>query len=596
MKTIDSGLFNGWNAIWRYPTLLIEVASQLKDHELIPATEISRRMLSDIALAQSPGEAFDRLIKDGEFKAATLLLSFLKRDNAVLAADLKDMAIRIEEQKARAFARIEVRKFELTTRAMSVNLDSSPPGGLMVVDESLSAAQAILDTWEAEISWKEDEQKKLLLLLFEDARERFPQSDPNREIWEKAVTSSIEMCRVRTASKLIEIGPLAIVGRALEPNEVPRRPVWSYTLSVADVLRLLSPKTGNNEIKEEWGPHSEDKAALKLLESLGPLVQAEGKARPDEIQFFVSSLDSLLGVPAREHRVTVSVTGLTSVLYGLSEKAVPRLAISGESVPIWFPLDHTSDVPDHLRDCPVIIAFHPHRDATENSKILTFTSTLLFRLLGDRHRRLNFIRWLGRQIKTEDMMPATLDLSLLPTDDDGIRRYAAWLLDLHGIPITSDSVLELIVFYSASSSFVLRALLAELGAGIQQEREEGLEPQHVHKAWASERFRDAAIAHFLQPLAGDPWLLSVLACVYFTAGPDEEITPDFILEWLSLFGYAGNRDVTSALEQLVHCSLLAKGNKEGSVWVPRSARTLLVREHVVDLEEYVTNQLKLLRD
>jgi len=87
------------------------------------------------------------------------------------------------------------------------------------------------------------------------------------------------------------------------------------------------------------GPQPEDKSALQLLDGLKPLVKADGEVTPEDIAYFVSALDSFLGIPQREHRVIHSGNGYSSVLYGLNEPSVPRLAMCGETVPIWLPRD-----------------------------------------------------------------------------------------------------------------------------------------------------------------------------------------------------------------------------------------------------------------
>jgi hypothetical protein len=264
----------------------------------------------------------------------------------------------------------------------------------------------------------------------------------------------------------------------------------------------------------------------------------------------------------------------------------------GEGVPVWFPRNFASDIPFHVADSPALIAFYSEREPTKIPNVLVFTPILLFRLAKDRYSRINFIRWLGRQIKTGDMMPSTFDLALLPTGDDAIHRYTAWLLDLHGIPLASESVLELIVFYSGSNSFLFRALINEI-AGLIENRDEGVKIEHVHRAWNNSRFRDTAIAHLLKPIGEDPWLLSILACAYFISEAGEPVTTTDISEWLSVFGYAGEKDVSTGIRELVRLNLLAKGDNESTAMINRSALGLLVREHVIDLEQFVKRQLNL---
>lgn len=585
---IQSKLLRNWDSLWRYPILLTQLVS-IKDDMDLPAIDVAREVVNGIAQPFTLPDSFNYLLNNGEFLAATFLLEKLNKDKVLPESDSKALRGRFEKAKARAIAEISVRKFELTTRAIRAGLEDKPLAS-SILDVSRSAADAVLDQWEIEIYSKEVQLQNILRERFEHARHNISMSDPYKEVWEKSLAASIEMCRFRVAEELLNAGPKPLIGKTLEPIEVPRRPIWPYTVSMKHSFRMLT--SGDNEIRRTWAPSPENKVTLQLLDTIKPLILTDGDVTRDEISDFVTSLDIWLGTPQREHRVISSDTGYTSMLYGLSEPRVPRLAMCVDGVPIWFPRKSAREIPLHVSDSPALIAFYLDREPTNTRKALAFTPILLFRLANDRYPRINFIRWLARQIETENMMPANLDLHLLPKNDDEIRRYVAWLFDFHGVPVTSESVLELVVFYSASNAYILRALIIAIGSEIE-DRHNGVKVEHVHKAWNNPKFRDSAIAYCLEPIAGDSWLLSILACAYFISEAGEQITSQDILDWLSVFGYKGDQDVSAALQVLISHNLLGVGEIPSSATIKRSALSLLVREHVVDLEQFVTTQLKL---
>jgi hypothetical protein len=594
MKRIDFNLLNAWNGLWQCPDVLTALAANTSQ---LDSYEVAHDLLRSIAAAESPLDSLKRLIDDEQFRAATLLLSNLEQNDTTSEGELKKMKLQLAGARERSAGAIEVRKFILGTRAIAAGLGIDRHAALAKVDDGPKSAKAELDEWELKILSKELQLQEIVRARFEDARSNIIASKDVKDVWEKSLVLCIEMCRFKEADKLLEQGPRAISGKRLHPIEVPRRPVWPYTFAGIDILSMfLSHRQSENEITKEWGPAHDDHAARELLETLAPLVKTSEPARRHEVSDFVEALDVFLGGPKREHRVThESNNSFSSVLHSLNDVYVPRLALCGESVPIWFPRDATTEIPQHLDEAPVVIAFHPSWEPKDGPRVLTFTSTLLFRLAGDPNRRINFIRWLGRQIRTEDIMSGMLDLKRLPSDEDGIRQYTTWLFDCHGIPVTSHSVLDLIAFYSASSPYILRALLSEIGGQIY-ERDGGVKVEHVHEAWKSKTFRNLAIAHCLSSLGADPWPLAVLACVYITAAPEEEVSAEYINEWLRAFNYSGNHDVMAAFQRLIASGLLAVGHAPDSVRTPRSAPTLLIREHFGDIEQFLNEQLRLLSE
>jgi hypothetical protein len=126
-------------------------------------------------------------------------------------------------------------------------------------------------------------------------------------------------------------------------------------------------------------------------------------------------------------------------------------------------------------------------------------------------------------------------------------------------------------------------------------RDEIVKTSHVHAAWNTTNFRDTAAAHLLRPIASDPRLLAALACVYLVADEDEEVTPEYVSEWLSAYGLARFDDVPAALRSLATCGLLTMDGDDNRVWIPSSPRVMLIREHMGDLESYIGKQLSAVR-
>jgi hypothetical protein len=587
---VKTKTFLTWANLWRYPELVINVT---RGDEIDPAVA-GRSLLPGMAAVYTPSEALSMLLDSGEFEAAQAMTENLEANGIVPNAELADMERRLAEARRQALEKIESRQFDLKTRAISAGIPDVLTADLSIAGERVHSAHEILDLWEYEIQAKEE-------AIQQDLRGRLKtvidtQNLPVGEqgAWQKMVAACIERRRFQAAEKLLATRRL--MGPVSDPSVIPRRPLWPYTDGTrAGLSRFQSHTDEGSSFRREWGPKSGDQPAQSLLSSLGPLATSKAAVLAEDAEYFVKSLDIFLGGSDRNHQIRTWNNGFSGLLYSLNEKSVPRLALCREGVPIWLPRDPREQAPDQLFGNPVVVGYHP--DVELEGPILSFTSTLLFRLVGDEQRRINFVRWLARQIKPEDVMPATFDPDELPVleDEEAACHYAAWFFDLHAISLESDSVLGLIGFYAAQSRHVLCALLGEIGRRLRF-RDEIVKTSHVHTAWNSTSFRDTAAAYLLRPVASDPRLLAALACVYLVAEEDEEVTLEYISEWLSVYGLARLDDVPAALRSLAKRGLLTMDSDDNGVWIPSSPRVMLIREHMGDLESYIGKQLSAVRD
>jgi hypothetical protein len=277
---------------------------------------------------------------------------------------------------------------------------------------------------------------------------------------------------------------------------------------------------------------------------------------------------------------------------------VPQLAGYGEDgVPLWLPHAASSSVPEQLLAAGAVVAFHPEVEPLCPELVLKFTSTLLFRLVGDPHRRVNFIRRLARQLNPADIMPADFAPVEAPEpNEEDVGWYVAWFFDYHGITVESGAALDLIAYYSTAERDILYPLLGQITEGLR-DREEAVAASHVHAAWYSGRFREAAVKSILGSVADDPWLLTVLSGAFYDVGSEEELTPEDVATALELAtGEKVREDVRPALRVLTDNNLVARGSDGDMVWVPNSPRTMLIHEHLGDIESSITRHFALVKE
>lgn len=602
MKSIDTALLENWDALWRYPDLAAEVSRG----GTLDAAVAARKLVRNIATAYTPRQSFTELLDAGEFHAAGRLLGS-PRFMAEVNAGQPELEAALHEAHARAFNRLEVRQFELTIRALRAGLPAEPPEWKSAAANRAAAGHDRLDEWELLIAEAERSKQVELRARLAAALSARPDEAPGRAEWGEAVEKSVERRQFETASRLLDAGRME-AGES-DPSGVPHRPLWpSYrnadTLTV--IRRFLGP--GASELKEMWGPMPGDETARALLEGLEDYTAglARGSSR-EEVERFVAALDAFLGAAPADNQVRLwGQDGYSAVLYSVVEPRVPRLAGGGnpKGVTLWLPRTPQTPVPPQLLPPPLIVAFHPEAPPIAAELVLKFTATSLFRLLGDANRRVNLIRRLARQVDPADIMPEGFVPELLPESvgDDAARGYAAWFFDYHGLDIESDTVLELIAYYCVASRDLLCTLLDEI-VGRLRSRDENVSTAHVHSAWYGVKFRDAAVSNVLRGVATDPWLLAVLTGAHYVAGTTGEVTADDITTLLTLVVDDGPQelrpglqaraetDVLPVLRKLAGSGLLTPGGGDGQFRLPRTARTMLVREHLGNLESRIRELL-----
>jgi hypothetical protein len=602
MKSIDSALLENWDALWRYPDLAAEVFKG----GTLDAAEAARKLVRNIAISYTPRQAFTELLDAGEFQAAGRLLGS-PRFMAEVNAGQPELEAALHEAHARAVNRLEVRQFELTTRALRAGLPAEPPEWKSAAEKRAASGHARLDEWELLIAEAEESRQVELRARLAAALSARPDEAPGRAEWEKAVEKAVERRQFETASRLLDAGQME--ADESDPTGVPQRPLWpSYrnadTLMI--IRRFLGP--GTSELKETWGPMPGDEAARVLLEGLEDYTAglARGSSR-EEVERFVAALDAFLGAAPADNQVRLwGQDGYSAVLYSVVEPRVPRLAGGGnpKGVTLWLPRTPQTPIPPQLLPPPLMVAFHPEAPPIAAELVLKFTATSLFRLLGDTNRRVNLIRRLARQLDLADIMPDGFVPESLPESvgDDVARGYSAWFFDYHGLDIGSDTVLELITYYCIASRDLLCTLLGEI-IGRLRSRDEIISTAHVHSAWYGAKFRDAAVRHVLGGVAADPWLLAVLTGAHYVAGATGGVTADDITTLLTLvfddstqelrlgLQARAETDVLPALRELAGAGLLALGEADGQFRLPRTARTMLVREHLGNLESRIREML-----
>jgi hypothetical protein len=583
---MNTDVLKQWESLWRYPDLLTLVVDSGRRNE-VESKAAARAILRGIAAPATPRRAFSQLLGAGEFKAAEELLASLDPSLSNSPAELEEMNRQLAEARRSGLEEIEVRLFELETRMLRLGVSIAYPTDLDAANTKLQSARDSLTLFEYDIqAWEERRQQQLREQL--SAAVRSMEESPNRDAWEQVVLRCIERGSFLTAENLLAAG--TIVGDVSDPALVPRRPVWPYVDGARNGLRrFLRRGDLAVEFAHGWGLRRDDQTARQLLFALEPLVNQDAEPLAFDVEKFVTCLDTFLGGEEREHYVREWSNGFSSVLYSLNDQSVPRLAMCGNQVPIWLPRNPNVEIPPDLLSKPVLIVFHPEYKL-ERDNVLSFTTSFLFRIAGDPNRRINFIRGLARQIKPSEAMPPTFELSTSEGFQyEGTRTYAAWFFDYHAIGLESDSVFELISFYSAKHPGLLCALLREICYRLS--RSGIVSTKQIHAAWNSPRFQQLATHHLLGRVQDDPYALAVLACSYLLADEKHVVTPAAVKERLDTYGHVDGQDISDALQTLIDCSLLTVDQMDGTVWTSSSASVRLIRKKMGDLDSYIRTLL-----
>lgn len=574
-----------WESLSRYPELLTLVADK-NPRSSVDKELAVRALLHGIAAAHEPRTAVEQLIKAGEFRAADDLLTNMASTAKASEDELAEMERQVADARQRGLDEILVRKFELETRGSRVNAKMAFPADLAEAFDRLEDARESLTLFEYDIQAAEERrQKELRERLAAFLEEQRP--SPERDALEQAVRRCIDRCNFLTAENLL--AKRTRVGDISDPALVPQRPVWPYMDGAHNgVRRFLRGGNWVREFAHDWGPRSQDQeSAIDLLTKLDICATRWGTMTPDDVGSFLTSLDVFLGGEHRERYVRPWKNGFSSALYSISDPRVPRFQMCDGEVPIWFPTRPHEQIPDDLLKKSLLIAFHPDKEIKEEN-VLSFTASLLFRLVGDSNRRVNFTRWLSRQIKLPDAMPLTFAPPRLDENQtEGTRNYILWFFDYHLMVPEADSVIELINFYSARNPHLLCGLLREICL-----RSEGLvSARHVHAAWNSKRFQETAMFHLLGAVRNDPWSLAALACVYLVADEGEEISATVVNDWLQAYDAGDGRSVSLAFDILIDNSLLERGNAPDSAWFPPSSTVRVLKKQMGDLEKYIREKI-----
>src|SRR5438067_1739675 len=120
---MNNELIMEWDELWRYPALVKSIA---QDGDVEPA-KAARALLNGIAASHSPKRALIELITAGEFGSVESLLGKLSSARVIPASEIEEINKILREARRRALDEIEVRQFELKSRALRAGLDAHPP-------------------------------------------------------------------------------------------------------------------------------------------------------------------------------------------------------------------------------------------------------------------------------------------------------------------------------------------------------------------------------------------------------------------------------------------------------------------------------------
>jgi hypothetical protein len=585
MKKFPSQALKGWPDLWRYPDLMVALATGVED---IDSSSAVLTLARGIANERTPEDVLRSLLEARHFRTVRFLLGMPSfRDQ------LGDNYFRLEAEAADCIERIHfelvARDFELRARENRLGLTVTLRGDEIqhVIQEDALRADRLLSAWSSELD-KEEQLKRVE--LEHRLQEKLEGTLVGQfQSWNDAIRRLINTNRFEMAEKL-----LAEETRAQpdydDPEAIPRRPRWHYTFPVTSAIRKIRAQEPPPDVgfQERWTPVKDDRAAHQLLDCLEELSSQQDLLSLECVSRFGCVLDEFLSGHPGGSREAIEVDGgYYTFVYEVADHHVLRLDVGGQGVPVWIPRMPDHSAPENLMQQGTVLAFHPERAPVGRAGLIGFDARLLFPLLGQTsYRKINFLRGLMRRISVKDVIPNDLDLDLISTPaGESSWTYAAWFLDYLGLQVDSPATLDLICFYGDRTD-ILVLLLSKLVASIE-ERNTLIRSSDVHRLWLTPNFRDAVTERLLKPIKSSWQTGAVLGCIFFLAGSGEPPTVSDLNSWLSeAWDFSDQMAIRKALDLLEDAKFIEL-DSDGFVRLPQTGITQLVRAAIGNSEVFV---------
>ncbi len=369
-------------------------------------------------------------------------------------------------------------------------------------------------------------------------------------------------------------------------GRVPPRPAWPYPhppLEVCRWFRATREQSAATEVAAprgffaQWTPVL-DESGWQMLHAMESLLQTPlQQLTPEMTVRFAAALSAFLGAPqqtALEAR-PLPPAGFLIHIPELCDKSCPPF--SQARFPMGIPLMLGDGSAGRQPEAPFSLHFGIRPPgSSEASNAIYLEPALLFRLMGDPHRRQNFLRELG------DKIPPVHGVSL-PSSTDvlgvasfaSVQRYLLSCLNCLGIGCDPPHVLDRIVYYSGGHQALLDALLYGIAQVLGNSRGP-ISAAHLEAAWNGDDFRSVAKRLLLKPLDGQPQMLSALGgLARFSGGDLGNISATDLQEWLDAEGIQMElTELEQALQQLYEKGLVERTEHGGYDLVRSSTNQL----------------------
>jgi hypothetical protein len=520
-----------WDGLWRNPQLC--AANAVGELSQWENSKLADAVVAGIASPQKPAEIFESLIDCGEFATAESLLDLGGFRRSIEPPTTIDGLKRILKRgRSDAKERLDARITGLKFRAETVGLDASPAVSIFdVLDWRRADAESKLDAWEKRILEREGAVGKAVREEAGRVAGRSTLPSEVVESWKESIERCIATNELRVATFLLEQGPGA--SPPIEPSAISRLPHWPWKEQVVDVLEWhAGTAPAPLAFRAKWGPPGDDEPAQRMIELL--VRAAEPVAvDPQFVSTFAETLDRFLGYcGSAPHSAEPVGGGFEARLHGLHDYRFPVFLGDGShGVPLRIaPKANASEWLDDSSDrwCA---AFGLEQRHGRQKRLLWFDARALLRLMPNRHhRKLNFLRELGSQLKPSEMLPSRTEslVNALPDDAVGLRSCVNWWFDMLGLDAGETAIAELVVYYTGGHRELIIHLVRELFAALSEHRGTITRAQ-LSSAWASPHFRSTARSVILKPFEDDPLARAVLGAARFAgAQPSDVLSPESI--------------------------------------------------------------------
>jgi AAA domain-containing protein len=176
-------------------------------------------------------------------------------------------------------------------------------------------------------------------------------------------------------------------------------------------------------------------------------------------------------------------------------------------------------------------------------------------------------------------------LELGPLSFDVVRRFAEEILDLHGLKLSGEDILDRIAYASSGRPALLLLLLRELFTQheiLGPTRHRSITNHLLDMALGSDGFRESAITAMFQPINRDPDLQCILAAFLLEANEEHEphsgVTESDVRLWLSLASLDfAEGEIDRGLDSLRQLGIVERRGLVGELFLARGTLGFLAR-------------------